>query len=289
MSQKSYESDGSLGGRRENDPPVPQMKFKRQSQFARIDLNRKFDRIKKKSLMLSQRNLHEEPNSAHRVSDHNLNESGLGSRIFKSSTVQNRKNSPKLLRQCSQGGFSQFHSMAKLSEQSLKDNKESEDSPLNIKEDTPAELKDKEAEPAEHPFDAWKNLNILSDDDVASDSDFSDEKDACNYNTDGQEEEGQLMARPITVSVPHRNEVSKVGSRDEQREVIPDIKTALNPSQQRLQHLKDLRDNKIVYPQSKSKQEFEVEKVKQIKMFEEASQKAWKAKSHEQSKSHTLA
>lgn len=89
------------------------------------------------------------------------------------------------------------------------------------------------------------------------------------------------MVQPINVSVPHRNEVSKVGSRDEQREVIPDKKAALNPSQSRLKHLQDLRDNKITFPQSKSKQEFEIEKMKLIKLHEDTTMKAWKAKSHE--------
>lgn len=51
ISQKSSESDSYIGSRRENDIQQLQMKFRRQSQFARIDLNRKFDRIKKKSLL----------------------------------------------------------------------------------------------------------------------------------------------------------------------------------------------------------------------------------------------
>lgn len=123
MSQKSYDSDGSMGGRRENETPMLQMKFKRQSQFARIDLNRKFDKIKKKSLLLSQHNLNKELNSAPRVSDHNLNqEVGFGSRIFKSNTINSRRESPEFFRQNSQGNFSKFHSIAKLSEKSFRDN-----------------------------------------------------------------------------------------------------------------------------------------------------------------------
>lgn len=100
MSQKSYESEGSFGGRRENDPQQMQMKFKRQSQFARIDLNRKFDRIKKKSLLFSQRNINEDPDSANMLSNRNLYpDRPMQERVFKSNTIKSRDASPDFLRQ----------------------------------------------------------------------------------------------------------------------------------------------------------------------------------------------
>jgi hypothetical protein len=83
------------------------------------------------------------------------------------------------------------------------------------------------------------------------------------------------------VSVPHRNEVSKVGSQDEIREVIPNINVARNPNIARIKNLELLRDNKIMFPHSKSKQEFEIEKMKLIKLHEESALKALIAKSHE--------
>lgn len=64
--------------------------------------------------------------------------------------------------------------------------------------------------------------------------------------------------------------MSLVGSKDENREVIlPDICEIINPSTARKKNLEELRDNKIIYPRNKSKEEHEIYKLIEIKKHEE--------------------
>jgi hypothetical protein len=62
----------------------------------------------------------------------------------------------------------------------------------------------------------------------------------------------------IPLLIPHRNEVSKIGTPDSQREVkTPVSADTLVISQVRLLNLLQLRENNIKYAKPKSKEEFE--------------------------------
>ena len=111
---------------------------------------------------------------------------------------------------------------------------------------------------------AWAEAENLSDDDVASDSDFSDEKEACNCN----DQESEPL--PFPVSIAHRNEVSKIGTKDDQREVIkPNPDVINNPHPKRTEALYQLRDGLTFFAQKPSTAEFDQEKERLVAEFNE--------------------